>query len=66
MPSEGRASSGLLKALSAQRQWGMLLAMRCQHPHLAEQKHGPGDREGVSPLRVGLTVSDGWATPCAK
>src|SRR5260370_13331205 len=66
IPSEGRASSGLLKALSAQRQWGMLLAMRRQHSHLAEQKHGPRDRESVSPLRVSLPVSEGWGTPCAR
>src|SRR6478672_12267437 len=32
MRSEGRASSGLLKALRAQRQWGTLLAMWRQHP----------------------------------
>jgi len=47
-----------LKALSAQRQWGTLLAIRRQHPHLGEQKHGL-EIEKASPVRVGLTVSDG-------
>src|SRR5438874_9218314 len=40
MRSEARASSGLLKALSAQRQWGTLLAMWRQHPHLANRSTG--------------------------
>src|SRR5207248_4969153 len=51
MRSEGRASSRLLKALSAQRQWGTLLATWRQHPHLAEQKHGPRSEEHTSELQ---------------
>ena len=58
MPSEGRASSGLLKALSAQRQWGAS-SHAAPASSFGEQKHEPRDREGVSPVRVGLTVSDG-------
>jgi hypothetical protein len=48
MRSEGRASSGLLKALSAQRQWGTLLAMRRQHPHLGNRSTASTQRRRLS------------------